>query len=96
MVVLCSDSPSSVILFKNCHDSALFRTVKHFTIGRVQTKTSELTENSYWSIPENTHFVQLLITRVQVQTVLSFDLDRHYFSLLPTEMNGEIQRLLNV
>ena len=29
---------------------------------RVQTKTSELTENStYWPITENTHFVQLLI-----------------------------------
>ena len=28
---------------------------------RVQTKTSELTENSYWPITENTQFVQLLI-----------------------------------
>ena len=28
---------------------------------RVQTKTSEVTENSNWPITENTHFVQLLI-----------------------------------
>ena len=58
---LCSDSPSSAKFFKNCHESALCRTVKHFTIGQVQTKTSELTEDSYWPITENTHFVQLLI-----------------------------------
>ena len=35
--------------------------VEHF-YHRVQTKTSELTENSNWSVTEHTHFVQLLIT----------------------------------
>ena len=59
VVALCSDSPSAW-LFKNCHQSALYKVVKHFTIG-CKKKTSELAETSYWPITENTHVVQLLI-----------------------------------
>ena len=33
VVALCSDSPPSAWLFNNFHESALYKIVKHFTIG---------------------------------------------------------------
>ena len=52
---------------------------------RVQTKTSELTENSNWPVTENTHFVQLLITyrnksAASKITFICFESSLHFFS----------------
>ena len=97
VVVVCSDSPSSANLFKNCqHESALQNSDAFY--HRMQTKTSELTENSYWSITENTHFVQLLIafrnkSEASNRPFICFGSSDLFFPA--TDMNGEIQCLLN-
>jgi len=58
VVVLCSDSPPSAKLSKNFHESALCRTVKHFTIGCKQrrrnwqkTRTGQSLKTPGWKHP---------------------------------------------
>ena len=87
VVALCSDSPPSAWLFNNFHQSALYKIVKHFTIGCKQRPRN-------WQKPHTGQSLKTpilcrcwlpAVTGVQLQTVHSFVLNSHYFSFLQDE-----------
>ena len=87
VVALCSDSPPSAWLFNNFHESALYKIVKHFTIGCKQRPPNWQKSNTGQSLktPILCRYCLPAVTRVQLQTVHSFVLNRHYFSFLQDE-----------
>ena len=80
VVVPCSDWPPSTKLFKNFHNSALCRTMKRFNIGCKQRPQNwqKIRTGQSLKTPISCSYWLPLVTRVPVQTVLSFVFDSEY------------------
>ena len=78
--VFCSDSPPSAKLFKKFHQCALCRTVKHFTIGCKQRPRNwkKIRIGQSLKTPISCSYWLPFVTRLQLQTILSFVLDRQH------------------
>ena len=88
VVALYSGSPPSAQLFKNCHQSALCKIVKLFTIGcKQRPRNWQKTQHTGQSL--RTHILCSYrlptATRVQLQIKHLFVLNRHYVSFLLDE-----------